>query len=250
MGGRPAPPRSGRAPTASRTWDTAWFVGVTPINNPRYVVAIVVEEGGSGGRVAAPTGAKVLRALLGENPGEIAAGEDAGLMDVPLRPPLALDRAPNTRADVFLILPVVALSALGAIMIFSASAPRLESLGETPSSILVRQLLFIAAGFVVFAAASVANERSIRAAAPYMYFAAVLLLVAVLTPIGGHPSGRSTLDRPRVHSDPAVRVRQACDHCRPCCVAGAGPGPATHLEPHPAGISPGERSRHPHRASA
>jgi rod shape determining protein RodA len=110
-------------------------------------------------------------------------------MDVPLRPPLALDRAPNTRADVFLILPVVALSALGAIMIFSASAPRLESLGETPSSILVRQLLFIAAGFVVFAAASVANERSIRAAAPYMYFAAVLLLVAVLTPIGDIRAG-------------------------------------------------------------
>jgi penicillin-binding protein 2 len=57
--------------------DTAWFVGVTPINNPRYVVAIVVEEGGSGGRVAAPTAAKVLRALLGENPGEITAGEEA-----------------------------------------------------------------------------------------------------------------------------------------------------------------------------
>jgi rod shape determining protein RodA len=90
---------------------------------------------------------------------------------------------------VFLILPVVALSALGALMIFSASAPRLESLGETPSSILVRQLLFMAAGFVVFAAASVANERSIRAAAPYMYFAAVLLLVAVLTPIGDIRAG-------------------------------------------------------------
>ena len=110
-------------------------------------------------------------------------------MDVPLRPPLALDRAPNTRADVFLILPVVALSALGALMIFSASAPRLESLGESPSSTLVRQLLFVAAGFVVFAAASVANERSIRAAAPYMYFAAVLLLLAVLTPIGDIRAG-------------------------------------------------------------
>lgn len=110
-------------------------------------------------------------------------------MDVPLRPPLALDRAPNTRADVFLILPVIALSALGALMIFSASAPRLESLGAAPSSALVRQLLFMAAGFVVFVAASVANERSIRAAAPYLYFAAVLLLVAVLTPMGDIRAG-------------------------------------------------------------
>jgi rod shape determining protein RodA len=74
-------------------------------------------------------------------------------------------------------------------MIFSASAPRLESLGETPSSTLVRQLLFMAAGFVVFVAASIANERSIHAAAPYFYFAAVLLLVAVLTPIGDIRAG-------------------------------------------------------------
>lgn len=110
-------------------------------------------------------------------------------MDVPLRPPLAIDRVTSTRPDVFLILPVVALSALGALMIFSASAPRLESLGAAPSETLVRQLLFMATGFVVFAAVSVANERSVRAAAPYLYFAALLLLVAVLTPVGDVRAG-------------------------------------------------------------
>jgi penicillin-binding protein 2 len=44
--------------------DTAWFVGVAPVDNPKYVVAIVVERGGSGGRVAAPMARRVMQFLL------------------------------------------------------------------------------------------------------------------------------------------------------------------------------------------
>jgi penicillin-binding protein 2 len=44
--------------------DTAWFVGVAPIDNPKYVVAVVVERGGSGGRVAAPIARRVLQFLI------------------------------------------------------------------------------------------------------------------------------------------------------------------------------------------
>lgn len=47
--------------------DTAWFVGVAPLNvgaEPQYVVAVVIERGGSGGRVAAPTAKQVLQYLL------------------------------------------------------------------------------------------------------------------------------------------------------------------------------------------
>ncbi len=59
--------------------DTAWFVGVAPINDPQYVVAVVVERGGSGGRVAAPTARQVLQFLLQgpEAVTPIAAGEEA-----------------------------------------------------------------------------------------------------------------------------------------------------------------------------
>ena len=58
--------------------DTAWFVGVTPIDDPRYVVAVVIEQGGSGGRIAAPTARPVLEYLLTEaDPGDVlVAGED------------------------------------------------------------------------------------------------------------------------------------------------------------------------------
>jgi len=43
---------------------TALFVAVVPIDDPKYVVVIVVERGGSGGRVAAPTAKPVVQYLL------------------------------------------------------------------------------------------------------------------------------------------------------------------------------------------
>ncbi len=62
-----------------RDVDDALFVGVAPINNPKYVVVVVIERGGSGGRVAAPTAARVLQFLLNGIDGvtDVGAGEDA-----------------------------------------------------------------------------------------------------------------------------------------------------------------------------
>lgn len=44
----------------------SWFVGVAPLANPRYVVAVVVEEGGSGSRIAGSVTKAILQHLLGE----------------------------------------------------------------------------------------------------------------------------------------------------------------------------------------
>lgn len=59
--------------------DNAFFVGVAPINNPEYVVSVVVERGGSGGRVAAPVARQLLQYLLNGADGvtELAPGLDA-----------------------------------------------------------------------------------------------------------------------------------------------------------------------------
>ena len=43
---------------------TAVFVAVAPIDDPKWVVVIVIERGGSGGRVAAPTAKPLLQYLL------------------------------------------------------------------------------------------------------------------------------------------------------------------------------------------
>lgn len=55
---------------------TAWFVGAAPIGDPRWVVAVMVDEGGSGGAVAAPAARAVFQHLFGAAVTPLAAGED------------------------------------------------------------------------------------------------------------------------------------------------------------------------------
>jgi penicillin-binding protein 2 len=55
--------------------DYAWFVGYAPADDPQYVVAVVIEEGGHGGTVAAPAVREILSALFGL-PVEHVTGSD------------------------------------------------------------------------------------------------------------------------------------------------------------------------------
>jgi len=58
---------------------TALFAGVAPISDPKYVVVVIVERGGSGGKVAAPTAKPILQYLMNGPEGvtPIILGEDA-----------------------------------------------------------------------------------------------------------------------------------------------------------------------------
>jgi cell division protein FtsI/penicillin-binding protein 2 len=62
-----------------REVDNAWFMGVAPINNPRYVISIVVERGGSGGKIAAPIAVQILQYLLNgpDDVFDLAEGRDS-----------------------------------------------------------------------------------------------------------------------------------------------------------------------------
>ena len=55
---------------------TAWFVGVAPINNPRWVVVVMVDEGGSGSAIAAPAVRAIFQHLLGQRVTPLATGEE------------------------------------------------------------------------------------------------------------------------------------------------------------------------------
>ncbi|MEX2424949.1 MAG: penicillin-binding transpeptidase domain-containing protein [Acidimicrobiia bacterium] len=55
----------------------AWFVGVVGISDPRYVVAVLIDEGGSGGAVAAPVARQIMQYLQGEELTPITAGAAA-----------------------------------------------------------------------------------------------------------------------------------------------------------------------------
>lgn len=45
-----------KASLSERHWDHAWFMGFAPVENPEIALAVLVENGGGGGQVAAPIG--------------------------------------------------------------------------------------------------------------------------------------------------------------------------------------------------
>lgn len=100
-----------------------------------------------------------------------------------------LQRERPLRADLLLVIPYLMLSALGLLMIYSASAPRLEALGLDPTRDLERQALFVVLGFIGFAAASLIDLKVVRGWVPVIYGATVVMLVVVLSPIGEKVQG-------------------------------------------------------------
>lgn len=48
----------------------AWFVGMAPVTKPVVCLAVVVENGGSGGDVAAPLAREILQAYFQGNTGD------------------------------------------------------------------------------------------------------------------------------------------------------------------------------------
>ena len=59
--------------------DTSWFVGVVSVGGaPKYAVAVMVEEGGFGGDIAAPIARQIFESLLGLAPTPIPDAPDRG----------------------------------------------------------------------------------------------------------------------------------------------------------------------------
>jgi penicillin-binding protein 2 len=69
--------KTGTAQSSVTRDNHAWFVGVAPLDDPRYVVAVLIDEGGSGGQVAAPVARNILQYLVGNEQTPIVAGEEA-----------------------------------------------------------------------------------------------------------------------------------------------------------------------------
>jgi penicillin-binding protein 2 len=66
----PVAGKTGTAEVVGRQ-DTALFVGLAPAAAPEYVVAVVMEEAGFGGSVAAPVARRILQGLAGSPPGPV-----------------------------------------------------------------------------------------------------------------------------------------------------------------------------------
>ncbi|MDT8901052.1 peptidoglycan D,D-transpeptidase FtsI family protein [Anaeroselena agilis] len=62
--GKTGTAETGRSGPAGRSVNHAWFAGYAPLDNPRYVVVVFVEDGMSGGDVAAPIFREITARIL------------------------------------------------------------------------------------------------------------------------------------------------------------------------------------------
>ncbi|GBE25973.1 Rod shape-determining protein RodA [bacterium BMS3Bbin02] len=83
------------------------------------------------------------------------------------------------RPDIILVLSFLALAAISVVMVYTASAPRARSLGDSETAQAINQAIFVGIGAVTFIVASIIEPRSIRLAAPALYLGSLVTLVAV-----------------------------------------------------------------------
>ena len=86
--------------------------------------------------------------------------------------------------DWILVLAVLALSLIGTLLVWSATAPGLSQVGANPRTYLDRQLLVVVIGLALMVGVSLIDYQVLRMIAPFAYAAGLLGLLAVLSPLG------------------------------------------------------------------
>ena len=86
--------------------------------------------------------------------------------------------------DWILIIAVLALSLIGTLLVWSATAPGLSQAGANPHAYLEKQLLVVGIGLVLMAGVTLVDYRILRLIAPFAYAAGCLGLLTVLSPLG------------------------------------------------------------------
>ena len=93
------------------------------------------------------------------------------------------------RMDWLLVLVVAGLSAIGVLLVWSATQPALLAAGLDPHTYLKKQLLWVVIGLFLMVAVSFIDSRQLRSWAPLVYGATLLGLLAVLSPLGSDING-------------------------------------------------------------
>ena len=102
----------------------------------------------------------------------------------------ALDReSVLRRLDWVLLLAVAALATVGGLLIWSATRQKELDAGLDPQAFLKRHAINAALGLLLGAVAALADYRSLRSYAPFVYGASCLGLLAVLSPLGSTING-------------------------------------------------------------
>jgi rod shape determining protein RodA len=91
--------------------------------------------------------------------------------------------------DWLLVAVVSGLSAIGILLVWSATQPSLAAAGQDPRTYLKKQLLWSVIGLILMLAVSFMDSRRLRSWAPLVYGATLLGLLAVLSPLGSDING-------------------------------------------------------------
>ena len=97
--------------------------------------------------------------------------------------------SPLRHMDWILVVVVLGLTAIGTLLIWSATQPGLLAAGQDPRTYLKKQLLNVVIGLVLMIGVSLVDTRQVRTWAPFFYGGTVLALLAVLTPLGSVVNG-------------------------------------------------------------
>ncbi|HEY0474183.1 MAG TPA: rod shape-determining protein RodA [Kribbella sp.] len=115
------------------------------------------------------------------------------------------------QADWVLVIGVLALSAIGALLIWSATYRRTSITGGNHHAFLVRHALNFAIGLVLAIGAALTDHRRVRILTPVLYAASVLGLILVLVPgVGAVINGsRSWIQLPWMSVQPSEFAKLA-----------------------------------------
>lgn len=95
------------------------------------------------------------------------------------KPIAFMHREAALKPDVILVLSYLAITAIGLLMVYSATAPGLEARGLDPTRELKEQAIFVILGFIVFGFVSMIDLTEMQAFTTPIYAISVALLVLV-----------------------------------------------------------------------
>ena len=107
-------------------------------------------------------------------------------------PAASLRRNPSSpwrHLDLLLVGSTIAVACLGVLMVYSATRSTVPQAGLASTTYLVRQAIFVALGIGVMVAVAVIDYGRFRDVAPLLYVGGILLLLAVLSPLGTAVNG-------------------------------------------------------------
>ena len=96
---------------------------------------------------------------------------------------------PWRHVDMTLIAAVISIAGIGVLLVYSATNRKLAAQGIDPRYYLKRQAMFIVLGLGAMLITAAIDYRSYRDFAPLLYGATVLLLAAVISPLGASSKG-------------------------------------------------------------